>query len=295
MTGLTTSIRTKFVIASLAVMACACQSDDKQAVAATSAESAPAPAEAPTSIRLAADSAVPATRPGGFVIRSGDSVLLVRAPAPDDAFGYLERTLADMNFFRTHNYDVSLPDHPLFREPAHPATERDERRSVFFNQVYRADDFDAALATLGRQRSELHTALARISSWAMYDGFTAHDSLTVTLTLYGPGGSFDPDAGHITLWTNAQGAFKGGGGLHTIVHEMIHLAVEQRIARPLGLRHWERERLVDLLAQREFADLLPDYRLQGGDTAPIDRFVLGTDLAGLRASVVRYVKTTQPD
>ncbi|MEM6337868.1 MAG: hypothetical protein AAF752_14955, partial [Bacteroidota bacterium] len=121
------------------------------------------------------------------------------------------------------------------------------------------------------------------------------DSVTVTLTLYGPGGSFDPDAGKVILWTDTQGAFKGGGGLHTIVHEMVHIAVEHGIAQPSQLQHWERERLVDLIAQREFADLLPDYRLQGGPEAPLDPFVLGTDLAGLRDAVAEYAQTSRPE
>ncbi|MEM9997194.1 MAG: hypothetical protein AAF809_05790, partial [Bacteroidota bacterium] len=76
--------------------------------------------------------------PGGFTVRSGDTVLRVQAPLPSDAFDYLERTLADMDFFRANNYQVSLPDHPLLSEAARSATDREERRSVFVEEVYRA-------------------------------------------------------------------------------------------------------------------------------------------------------------
>lgn len=222
-------------------------------------------------------------------------MLRVQAPRPSDAFDYLERTLADMDFFRANNYQVSLPDHPLLSEAARSTTDREERCSVFVEEVYRASDFDAALAVLEGQRTALRTAVERISAWAVHDGFRAHDSLTVTLTLYGPGGSFDPDAGGIVLWTDTQGSFKGGGGLHTIIHEMVHIAVEHGIAQPLDLQHWERERLVDLLVRQEFSDLVPDYRLQRGEEAPIDRFVLDTDLEGLRDAVARYVRTSRSE
>lgn len=231
----------------------------------------------------------------GFVVQAANSTMLVQAPEPSNAFDYLERTLADMDFFRANKYQVSLPDHPLFDGASTTATDPAERRAIFTKDVYRASQFASALATLSGQQDQLRTALDRISSWADYEGFEPRDSVTVTLSLYGPGGSFDPDTGHIILWTNAQGLFKGGGGLHTIIHEMIHIAIEHGIAQPLQLQHWERERLVDLLAQQEFPDLLPDYRLQGGDDAPMDRFVANVDLKALREAVARYVQEGRSD
>ncbi|MEM1126020.1 MAG: hypothetical protein AAGI71_05160 [Bacteroidota bacterium] len=231
----------------------------------------------------------------GFTVRSAQTVVHVQAPAPSEALGYLERTLADMAFFRANGYQVSLPDHPLFDGSEMATADADERRLRFIEDVYAAADFEAALAALQGQHDHLRTAMERLASWGVHDGLQAWDSVTVTLTLYGPGGSFDPDAGHITLWTDTQGQFKGGGGLHTIIHEMIHLAVEHGIAQPLHLQHWERERLVDLLAQREFTDLLPDYRLQGGPEAPMDRFVADAELAVLKEAVADYVRNGRPE
>ncbi len=78
--------------------------------------------------------------------------------------------------------------------------------------------------------------------------------------------------------------------MHTIIHEIVHIVIEHGIAQPFQLQHWERERVVDLIVQREFADLLPDYRLQGGETAPIDSYVLGADLSDLSKAVANYVQ-----
>ncbi len=228
--------------------------------------------------------------PTSVVVRAPSGVMLVQAPAPDQAFAYLERTLADMDFFRANNYAVSLPDHSLFDGTATAASNPTEHRAVFVKDVYRAAAFETALSIIDQQKNQLRTAMARIASWGTYDGFNTLDSVTVTLTLYGPGGSFNPDTGDIILWTDTDGRFKGGGSLHTIIHEMIHLAVEHGIAQPLQLQHWERERLVDLLAQREFRDLLPDYRLQGGNEAPMDRFVVNTELSDMREAVAEYVR-----
>lgn len=222
-------------------------------------------------------------------MQTADAVLTVQAPQPREAFGYLERTLADMDFFRANNYAVSLPEHPMFDGTGSESGDFD----VFAQEVYNASTFQAALAAMRAQRQPLETALARINQWHAHDGFAKLDSVTVTLTLYGPGGSFNPDTGDIILWTDADARFKGGGGLHTTIHEMVHLAVEHGLAQPFQLQHWERERLVDLIAQREFADLLPDYRLQNGDSAPMDRFVASAPLASTREAVAAYVQSNR--
>lgn len=87
-------------------------------------------------------------------------------------------------------------------------------------------------------------------------GFDKFERYQVRMTLYGSSRSFDPDTATIVLFTTNEGSFKGGGGVHTIVHEMMHLAVETGLVQRFGLSHWEKERLVDLLVQREFANVL---------------------------------------
>ncbi|MEM1096455.1 MAG: hypothetical protein AAGJ10_17790 [Bacteroidota bacterium] len=224
---------------------------------------------------------------GSFTIRAGDAVLVVQAPQPREAFSYLERTLADMDFFRENNYAVSLPNHPMFDGTGDDMGDVE----VFVGEVYDATAFENALMAMRGQRQQLETALTRINQWSRHKGFGRLDSVTVTLTLYGPGGSFNPDTGDIILWTDTEARFKGGGGLHTTIHEMVHLAVEHKLAQPFNLQHWERERLVDLITQREFADLLPDYRLQNGDSAPMDRFVASAPLAETQLAIGAYVQS----
>lgn len=228
-----------------------------------------------------------------FMVGGNGASILVQAPSPEQAYLYLDRTLADMEFFRRNNYQVSLPAHPLFNGDSGQVADAAKGQATFINEVYRAEDFEKALGVLQGYAGPLKLALDRMAEWSAHEGFRVRDAYTVSLTLYGPGGSFDPDNGHITLWTDTEARFKGGGGLHTIIHEMVHIIIEHGIAQPFQLQHWERERVVDLIVQREFADLLPDYRLQGGGVAPIDSFVLAADLSGLREAVAQYVKTRE--
>ncbi|MEM8932633.1 MAG: hypothetical protein AAGE94_15730 [Acidobacteriota bacterium] len=228
----------------------------------------------------------------GFELRSGDHALVVRAQTADEAYGYLVRTLGDMEFFRANGYDVALPDHPAFAPDA-PSIGSAE---VFAAEVYDATIFERAIAVLTADREILSAALEWFATKTVgVEGFRAFDRYEVTLTLYGPGGSYDPDTGGIVLFTTPDGRFKGGGGTYTIVHEMMHLAVEEGLVQRFGLGHWETERLVDLLVQREFSDTLIDYRLQSQGDAALDAVVADTPLVGMAQALEHFVSARGHD
>lgn len=189
-----------------------------------------------------------------------------------------------MEFFRANDYDVALPDHSAFVPEANPPGSLE----TFTREVYDVAEFARAMETLSGDREILSQALDWFAAAAKLDGFRAYDQVEVTLTLYGPGGSFDPETGTIVLFTTPDGHFKGGGGAHTIVHEMMHLAVEDGLVQRFGLSHWEKERLVDLLVQREFVGSLPDYSLQSGGEENLDRFLEGVPLEQVSRALERY-------
>ena len=232
-------------------------------------------------------------------VLSEGSRMLIRPQTATEAFSYLERTLAQMDFFRANGYEVALPDHPRFRPTtrSEPKTQVDgveEMREVFSREVYDPRSFDAALEVLRGSRDLLRQAVVRLERLAALDGFIALPRYEVVLTLYGTGGSYDPDSKEIVLLTTEDGAFKGGGGPYTLVHEMVHLAVEEGAVQRFGLRHWEKERLVDLLCRDHFGDLLPGYVLQEDGVSALDPFVEGIAAADLSGALARYVAEGRP-
>lgn len=220
---------------------------------------------------------------------AGGLSLVVRGQSNDEAFDYLRRTLRDMPFFAENGYDVALPDHPSFGpETAPHLLDGVELRARFSDEVYTSDAFAAGLSGIDRERATLQAALARYATFPVQSGFRTFEEYLVLLTLYGPGGSYDPDTGVIVLLTDEEGQSRGGGPVHTIIHEIMHLAIERDIVREIGLDHWETERVVDLLVRREFGDLLPDYALQSMGNPAVDPFIEGTPLAEIRESLTRY-------
>lgn len=227
--------------------------------------------------------------PPGFELKSGNRVLGVRAQTADEAYSYVVDQLGDMEFYQANGYDVVLPDHPAFgREASSPGS-----AEVFASEVYQAAELEQAVKILAEESVNLKQALEWFAANSATEGFRSFDRYEVILTLYGPGGSYDPETGTIVLFTTSDGKFKGGGGPHTIVHEMMHLAVEEGLVRRFGLSHWEKERLVDLLVQRDFSESLPDYKLQSLGEKALDPYVANVPLARVAEALERYTSDSQ--
>ena len=113
----------------------------------------------------------------------------------------------------------------------------------------------------------------------------------MVVTRYGSGGNYDADDRAIMIRVASGGKFKGTyrDPLETIVHEMMHLGIEEKIVKKFKLTHWEKERVVDQICQKEFKDIFPAYKLQeyGDQGADLDLSL--DDLQDLPAAVSEYV------
>jgi hypothetical protein len=216
--------------------------------------------------------------------------VVVRAQTADEAFDWLWRQLDDMPFFRQHHYDVALPSHPLFQGLANEGlTGKDKAaaRRVFLAEVYDARAFATGHAVIEKLLVDLDPELETFRRWSSRWGFASAPRYEVILTLYGPGGSYDPDAATITVVTTPDGRFKKEP-LHTLVHEMVHIGIEGPIVRRFALTHPEKERLVDRICLVAFGDRLSGYRLQPMGPPALDRFIDAVALDDLPAAIGRY-------
>ena len=123
----------------------------------------------------------------------------------------------------------------------------------------------------------------------MITGILKSLSYTVKLTKYGPGGSYDPKTGTVTMLTTKGGQFKKLDPVETIVHEVVHMGIENEIVARYKLSHPEKERLVDLFVQKLYKEEMPNYKLQNLGESKIDPFI--NDLSKLPEEVAAYKKS----
>ncbi|MCX6790438.1 MAG: hypothetical protein NTV60_02830 [Candidatus Kaiserbacteria bacterium] len=88
----------------------------------------------------------------------------------------------------------------------------------------------------------------------------------VVLTKYGMGGSYDADASVAIIKMNTQSQ---GGSAGTVVHEIMHMTIQHLIDQ-YHVRHWYKERLVDLLMERYFPGLKKTQTIKE-DVSIVDR------------------------
>lgn len=224
------------------------------------------------------------------------AAVLVHAQTSDEAFEWLWRQLADMPFFRQNHYTVGLPAHRYFQKLANDGlggADKEEAHRLFTAEVYDETAFTAGRAVLERRIGELAPELDTFARWSSRWGFAAPPRYRVVLTLYGPGGSYDPETATITVLTTPEGAFKKEP-IHNLVHEMVHVGIEAPIVKRFALTHQEKERLVDRVCVVAFGDLLPGYEVQPLGPPKLDAFIDRAALDDLPAAVARYRAEAPP-
>ncbi len=202
------------------------------------------------------------------------------------------RTINDIHFFEKQGYNVSLPKDDrldgLIRKSKNGAFGNADYPlilEILESGAYNKNDYLAAIEKVQEQELLINSMIYRIDSlknnWDF--GFKMFDNYAVVFTLYGSGGSYNPETGTITLFTTKKGDFKNyRNPAKTIIHELVHTGIEASIVKKYNLSHTLKERIVDKMVFILFGDLLPDYQIQNmGDTI-IDGYLKNTtDLGNL--------------
>lgn len=204
--------------------------------------------------------------------------IIILSPSAESEAEYLRMTLRELAFFEEYGYQLSLPRHPAmdslkYKYRSGTADQNDSARlhKVLSQTVFQASDYAKGYQAITARLPQLEIMMDTLSRTGWNFPFRIFPEYTLQLTLYGPGGSYDPETGKIILMTTPGGAFKGyDDPACTLIHEIIHMGIEHSIVRPLNLTHARKERLVDLLVLHFFGPLLPGYRIQTFGDSSLD-------------------------
>lgn len=204
--------------------------------------------------------------------------VIFRAQTPEESFSFLSYTVGRLPWYREQGYQVTLPTHPAlqsWQESTSPLSENkiEEIKPLFFSEVYSEDAYALSLPQVKATEQTVQEGLEKFKPLQQNWGFNLRDDYHVVLTLYGPGGCYDPNKGQIILMTTEQGRFGMRPVDETILHEIVHIGIEEMIVQKHQLSHWEKERVVDLICQNILGDLFPNYRMQNKGDLRIDEFV----------------------
>lgn len=204
------------------------------------------------------------------------------------------RTINDIAFFEEQGYTINLPEDSLidalvvkskngtFGNDDYPAI-----LTLVETKVFDQKNYEHAIQKVQDQTDLINSLLSEIDAErANWDwDFKMFDTYKVVFTLYGTGGSYDPDEGKITLLTNKDGGFmKYENPANTIIHEITHMGMEYSLVRKYNLSHGMKERLVDSFVSLMFQDRLPEYQIQNmGNEALDEHLKTSNNISSLNA------------
>ena len=202
-------------------------------------------------------------------------------PSAEAEAQYIWMTLQDLPFFQQNNYQISLPESPLMEELKDKALKGNlssddfsSFKTYFSEKVYDRSQYQQGYERVVEQLPLLNGFVKQIDRSKRAWEFKSFPIYRVLLTLYGPGGSFNPEIGQVLLYTTPQGGFKQyKNPANTIIHEIVHIGIEESIVQNYQLSHQFKERVVDQFVLLSFGKKLPQYRLQNMGETRIDAYL----------------------
>jgi hypothetical protein len=211
----------------------------------------------------------------------------VRAPTLEEEFNYLKYVLNRQDFYEKEGYKVS---YPAVKELCDPLiiNDPDAMFSLFKDSEYKVDFYKKGIDVISELLPLIQSNVSKLAKIQSFWDFKLLPTYTVVLTKYGPGGSYNVEAGKITMLTTIDGKFKRSLPHHTVLHEIVHMGIEDSIVQKYKLNHQEKERLVDLFVKKYFEKELPEYNIQRWEDSRIDKYI--ADLESLPKEIQEYTK-----
>jgi len=212
------------------------------------------------------------------------SSIAINYPTIEQEATSIWRTINDIEFLEGQGYKINLPNHSLIDSLIVKSKKRDfgsKDFSKIYNllesEVYEKEDYVKSSRKVSEQIEVINNLVDRLrtikNEWDW--GFKMYELYTITPTLYGTGGSYNADEGSILLFVTADGAFMNyENPANTIIHEIVHIGVEESLVQKYNLEHSTKENLVDSFVCLMFKDLLHNYRKQNMGVNKIDQYLI---------------------
>ena len=194
---------------------------------------------------------------------------------------YVWRNIQDIEFFEKHNYDLVLPQAELIdslkaksRSNRLTQNDFDALESLMETQIYNQEDYQKAFEKIETQRDLINKMVNQLNKCKREWNFKNFDKYKINLTLYGPGGSHNPNDGSIIIFATKEGKFKQyDNPANTLIHEIVHIGIEESIINEFDVIHSLKERIVDKFVWLNFVKELPEYRIQNMGDERIDNYL----------------------
>ncbi|MGB5822244.1 MAG: hypothetical protein WBG90_22370 [Saonia sp.] len=215
----------------------------------------------------------------------GQNRIQINIPSAESESEHTWRTIHDIKFFEENHYQISLPKGELIeflksKAKSNNLTEKDYHnlKTYIQDSVYDKSDYQKGYNKIKNELGLINKMISEITESRWNWKFKEFDIYQINLTLYGPGGSYNSDEGSVLIYTTPNGGFKQyNNPVNTVIHEIIHIGIEESIVDEFQIPHTLKERIVDTFISLNFLNYLPDYRIQDMGDERIDPYLKNKD------------------
>ena len=198
-------------------------------------------------------------------------------PTVDDEFEILQEEINTIPWYQEQGYQIKLPQSPHFQKywdnPELIKTINFKSLFTIFKQdIYNKDSYQNGYQLLSSNLDIIVKAINYFTLLKKKWCFKTFATYQIRLTQYGPGGFYSYENGTIFMQVNTDDSFAELDPVGTVLHEIVHIGIEESIIQKYALNHWEKERLVDLICQQYLQNFLPNYQLQKNGNKMLDDY-----------------------
>ena len=209
------------------------------------------------------------------------SRISINIPSAVSEADFIWRTIRDIRFFEQNNYQLRLPKGDFMqsllkkaREGTLSDSDYEQFREFFIENIYYLSDYEKGSQKIESELVLVDKMVEQIIRSPRNWNFMKFSKYQVNLTLYGSGGSFDPEQGSLLIMTTPEGEFmQYDSPANTIIHEIVHIGIEESIIAKYNVPHTLKERIVDQIVFLNFKEILPEYRIQDMGEYRIDPYL----------------------
>lgn len=211
--------------------------------------------------------------------------VIIRPSTPTEEYNYVKYLLSKKSFYEKHGYSPIYPKNVELLDMIQK-NQKDSSKE-FESEEYDKKYYVNAVKELTQKVDIINLCTDKLKRISYKWAFKFFEEYTVRLTRYGPGGSYDYKKGVVIMLVHPEG-LRTVVPEHVVIHELVHIGIEESIVIPFELTHREKERVVDLFVKNYFKDLLPQYKLKtgGGNAESLDKFITSEESINVLPSTI---------
>ncbi|HEU64281.1 MAG: hypothetical protein KR126chlam4_00411 [Candidatus Anoxychlamydiales bacterium] len=221
--------------------------------------------------------------------------IIIRPESKEEGFNDLKYFINNLKSYKKNGYKITLPNSislkNLYNNPNLLSKNEQLYRSIFYKKIYDLSLYLKDFKEIFLAQNILEKAAEKLQILNKNWGFKIFEKYEIVLSLSGSDVRYNIEKKQIFYLATPKDLKKTIPCYETIIHEMVHIGIDQIIVGKYNLNHLEKERLVDLICMIYLKDLLPNYTEQDIKDNPIDEFIdENSILDNLPLAIAKFVE-----